>query len=60
MGVSTRSQVAPAPNTIEGTIMEHYACIDVSLESSSICVVDATGRIKREAKIASEPERLVV
>ena len=39
--------------------MEHYAGIDVSLESSSVCVVDATGRIVREAKIASEPEALV-
>ena len=26
-----------------GTTMEHYAGIDVSLESSSVCVVDATG-----------------
>jgi transposase len=39
--------------------MEHYAGIDVSLESSSVCVVDATGRIVREAKIASGPEALV-
>jgi transposase len=39
--------------------MEHYAGIDVSLESSSVCVVDATGRVVREAKIASEPEALV-
>ena len=38
--------------------MEHYAGIDVSLESSSICVVDATGRIVREAKVASEPDAL--
>jgi transposase len=38
--------------------MEHYAGIDVSLESSSVCVVDATGRIVREAKIASEPGAL--
>jgi hypothetical protein len=29
--------------------MEHYAGIDVSLESASLCVVDATGRIVREA-----------
>jgi transposase len=36
--------------------MEHYAGIDVSLEQSSVCVVDATGRIVREAKVASEPE----
>jgi predicted NBD/HSP70 family sugar kinase len=30
--------------------MEHYAGIDVSLERSSVCVVDATGQILREAK----------
>ena len=39
--------------------MEHYAGIDVSLELSSVCLVDATGRIVREAKVASEPEALV-
>jgi transposase len=39
--------------------MEHYAGIDVSLEQSSVCVLDATGRIVREAKIASEPEALI-
>jgi transposase len=39
--------------------MERYAGIDVSLESSSVCVVEATGRVVREAKIASEPEALV-
>ena len=39
--------------------MEHFAGIDVSLEVSSVCVVDATGRILREAKVASEPEALV-
>jgi transposase len=39
--------------------MEHYAGIDVSLERSSVCVVDARGRIVREAKVASEPEALV-
>jgi len=39
--------------------MEHYAGIDVSLERSSVCVVDSSGRIVREAKVASEPEALV-
>jgi transposase len=39
--------------------MEHYAGIDVSLELSSVCVVDAAGRIVREAKVPSEPEALV-
>ena len=35
--------------------MDHYAGIDVSLEASSICVVDGAGKIVREAKIVSEP-----
>ena len=39
--------------------MEHYAGIDVSLKESSICVVDASGKIMRETKVASEPETLV-
>jgi transposase len=39
--------------------MEHYAAIDVSLEWSSICVVDAAGQIVREAKVRSEREALV-
>jgi transposase len=39
--------------------MEHYAGIDVSLECSSVCVVDASGKIVREDKAASEPEALI-
>ena len=39
--------------------MEHYAGIDVSLECSSICVVDATGKIVREGRAASEPEAVI-
>jgi len=31
----------------------------VSLEQSSVCVVDADGQIVREAKVASEPEALI-
>src|SRR5215216_1460913 len=39
--------------------MKHYAGIDVSLECSSVCVVDASGKILREARVASEPEALI-
>ena len=35
--------------------MEHYAGIDVSLELSSVCVVDAAGRIVHEAKGTDAP-----
>jgi hypothetical protein len=41
------------------TASEHYAGIDVSLELSSVCIVDAQDKIVREAKVASEPEALV-
>src|SRR5689334_9902804 len=47
------------PRHHRGTAVEHYAGIDVSLERSSVCVVDTTGRIVREAKVPSEPEALV-
>lgn len=39
--------------------MEYYAGICVSLKESSICVVDGTGKMAREIKVASEPEALV-
>jgi transposase len=39
--------------------MDHYAGIDVSLECSSVCVVDTNGKIVRETKVASEPEALI-
>jgi transposase len=39
--------------------MEHYGGIDVSLECSNVCVVDRSGKIVREAKVASEPEALI-
>jgi transposase len=38
--------------------MGHYAGIDISLESSSIAVVDAMGRVAREARLPSEPDAL--
>src|SRR4051794_16208185 len=43
-----------------GTTMEHYAGIDVSVEWSSVCVVDGGGKIVREGKVASEPDALIV
>src|SRR3954465_2835389 len=54
-----RGPSGSAPGIREGTAVEYYAGIDVSLERSSVCVVDATGKIVREAKVASEPEALV-
>jgi transposase len=39
--------------------VEHYAGLDVSLEQTSVCVVDAQGHVVCEAKVASEPEALI-
>jgi transposase len=39
--------------------MNYYAGIDVSLEWASVCVVDASGKIIAEGKVASEPEALI-
>jgi hypothetical protein len=35
--------------------MDHFAGLDVSVKDTSICIVDDTGRITREVKVASEP-----
>ena len=39
--------------------MEHFAGLDVSVKETSVCIVDDTGRIVREVKVASEPEALL-
>src|SRR5882757_8403301 len=39
--------------------MEHYAGIEVSVKASSVCVVDATGKIVREGKVPTEPTALI-
>src|SRR6202790_835985 len=41
------------------TTLNHYAGIDVSLECSSVCVLDSSGKIVREAKVLSEPDALI-
>ena len=39
--------------------MDHFAGLDVSVKDTSVCIVDDTGRIVREVKVASEPEALL-
>jgi transposase len=39
--------------------MDHFAGLDVSVKDTSICIVDDTGRITREVKVASEPDALL-
>ena len=39
--------------------MEHFAGLDVSAKDTSVCIVDDTGKIVREVKVASEPAALL-
>ena len=39
--------------------MDHFAGLDVSVKETSICIVDDTGKIVGEAKVASEPDALL-
>src|SRR5205823_1355443 len=39
--------------------MDHFAGLDVSVKETSVCIVDDTGRIVREMKVASEPQALL-
>jgi len=39
--------------------MDHFAGLDVSVKETSVCIVDDTGKIVREVKVASEPEALL-
>src|ERR1700740_2829387 len=39
--------------------MDYFAGLDVSVKDTSICIVDDTGKIVREVKVASEPNALL-
>src|ERR1019366_495464 len=39
--------------------MDHFSGRDLSVKETSVCIVDDTGRIVREVKVASEPEALL-
>jgi transposase len=39
--------------------MDYFAGLDVSVKDTSVCIVDESGRIIREVKVASEPDALL-
>jgi transposase len=39
--------------------MDYFAGLDVSVKDTSVCIVDGTGKIAREVKVASEPAALL-
>src|SRR5213595_3115178 len=55
----TRSRFRGLKHQKEKRSMDHFAGLDVSVKETSVCIVDDTGKIVREVKIASEPEALL-
>ena len=39
--------------------MDYFAGLDVSVKNTSVCIVDCTGKVVREVKVASEPDALL-
>ena len=39
--------------------MDYFAGLDISVKDTSVCIVDGTGKIVREVKVASEPQALL-
>src|ERR1043165_5703013 len=47
------------PKHQEKRSMDYFAGLDVSVKETGVCIVDETGRIVREVKVASEPDALL-
>src|ERR1022692_4505687 len=56
--VKTRSVGNGLKHQKEKRSMDHFGGLDVSVKETSVCIVDDTGRIVREVRVASEPEAL--
>src|SRR5205809_4342630 len=57
--VKTRSVVYGLKHQKEKRSMDHFAGMDVSVKETSVCIVDDTGKIVREVKVASAPDALL-
>jgi hypothetical protein len=55
----TRSRFRGLKHQKEKRSMDHFAGLDVSVKETSVCIVDDTGKIVREVKVASEPNALL-
>src|SRR6201981_2943918 len=55
-----RGHRCPGPkHQKEKRSMDYFAGLDVSVKDTSVCVVDDTGKITREGRVASEPDALL-
>src|ERR1700723_502067 len=55
----TRARICGLKHQKEKRSMDHFAGLDVSVKETSVCIVDDTGKLVREVKVASEPEALL-
>ena len=55
----TRDEANGLKHQKEKRSMDHFAGLDVSVKETSICIVDDTGKIVKEVKVASDPEALL-
>jgi predicted NBD/HSP70 family sugar kinase len=39
--------------------MEYYAGLDVSVKETSVCIVDKTGKVIRDVKVATKPAAIL-
>src|SRR6516225_5956532 len=54
-----RGRRCTGPKHQEKRSMDYFAGLDVSVKDTSVCIVDSTGKIVREVKVASEPDALL-
>jgi transposase len=55
----TRFALSGLKHQKEKRSMDHFAGLDVSVKETSVCIVDDSGKIVREVKVASEPQVLL-
>src|SRR3974390_3539734 len=54
-----RGHRCTGPKHQEKRSMDYFAGLDVSVKDRSVCIVDGTGKVVREVKVASEPDALL-
>src|ERR1700752_4620560 len=54
-----RGHRCTGPKHQEKRSMDFFAGLDVSVKDTSVCIVDDTGKITREVRVASEPDALL-
>jgi hypothetical protein len=57
--MNARSVLSGLKHQKEKRNMDYFAGLDVSVKETNVCIVDDTGKIVRETRVASEPEALL-